>query len=224
LTLLLQDEEVRRESEEVSSSQGSTAKAPWLTPFVIAMNKTQNRPATKRPHNGRVVGAGVGHKFKQHYGEESKEQRKERKKLEAKDFKEQFVRKDDLPNLIQDGVANTLFTILQQLRKEDEDHRQGSGGSAGASNSTPPAPITKEVLERMMKAVTNANIAPAHREDSENAAGRHDPQALIVRHSSPAISCTPVRRVSTLEELNALTVSVDIRSARPSATYYTCPL
>ena len=201
---------MRAESQEESSSQGSTAKkAPWCTPFVMAMNKTQNRPLKKRPHNGRVVGAGVGHKFKQHYDEETLEERKERKKAEAKDLEENYVRKADLPDLIQDGVASTLLTIVQQLRKEDEDNRrQGSGASAGASNTTPPAAITADVLERMLAAVANTKSASAHGEDpAASEADRHDPQALVVRRSSPAISAsTPIPRVSTLEELNALTV------------------
>lgn len=173
-----------------------------MTPFVMAMNKTKNKPATQRPHNGRVVGAGVGHKFKQHYGQETTEERKERKKAEAKDF----VRKEDLPNLIQDGVASTLLSIIQQLRKEDEDHRQQGSGGSGASNSTPPAPITADVLERMMTAVHNTRVAPA-----ASVVDRPDPQALVVRRS-PAISSTPIPRVSTLEELNALTVIANLVS------------
>ena len=181
------------------------------------MNRTKGKPATERPHNGCVVGAGVGHKFRQHYGIETKEQRKERKKSEAQeaqDLREKVTRMEaNLPNLIQDGVATTIGIILQTLQNEEEG-RQASGPlpSEGASNSTPPLKVTPDLLARLLTVAKNVNSASAQ-QDPPAAANNNDalalrenptasnnsprrqqdsPALITAPRRSPSISCTPV--------------------------------
>jgi hypothetical protein len=45
-----------------SSSQMSTGKVPWDNPYVRGINIAKEQLPLKRPHLGRVTGAGVGRK------------------------------------------------------------------------------------------------------------------------------------------------------------------
>jgi hypothetical protein len=45
---------------QCSSSQGSSSKAPWDSPFHRTMNKVMERLVSQPLHNGRIVGEGLG--------------------------------------------------------------------------------------------------------------------------------------------------------------------
>jgi hypothetical protein len=235
MTFLLQEAEKKRQSQEACSSQSSAPKAVWDNTFVRAYNKTKGLNPTKRPHNGRVVGAGVGRKFKQYYGVETKEQRKERKKYEvaeAEALREKVAHMEEtLDERIQDGVAKTLLHVLSAMQDEDQGRAPGSEG--GSSNTTPPLlnkVISADILQRMIAAAQKANSSGEARQDPPAAGNKND--ALVLREKpassntsacrgpdspalieaptrrSPSISCTPVRGPTPLEELNALTVII----------------
>jgi hypothetical protein len=51
-----------KQAKSASSSQTSMAKVPWDNPVIRGMNIVKEQPLLKRPHFGRVIGAGVGHK------------------------------------------------------------------------------------------------------------------------------------------------------------------
>ncbi|KAK1633158.1 hypothetical protein QYE76_007473 [Lolium multiflorum] len=68
-TFLPQEEERQRlsQGDEGSSSQASTGRVAWDKPLVRALNIVNEHSPTRRPHRGRVAGAGTGHKH-DHYG------------------------------------------------------------------------------------------------------------------------------------------------------------
>ncbi|KAK1666298.1 hypothetical protein QYE76_054457 [Lolium multiflorum] len=63
------EEERQRLSQcdEGSSSQASMGRVAWDKPLVRAINLVNEHSPTRRPHRGRVAGAGTGHKHG-HYG------------------------------------------------------------------------------------------------------------------------------------------------------------
>ena len=201
MTFLLQEAEKKRQSQEACSSQSSTApKAVWENPFVRAYNKTKGLNSTERPHYGRVVGAGVGRKFKQYYGVETKEQRKERKKYEvaeAEALREKVAHMEEtLDERIQDGVAKTLLHVLSAMQDEDQGRAPGSapGSEGGSSNTTPPLlnkVISADILQRMIAAAQKANSSGEARQDPPAAGNKND--ALVLREK-PASSNTSARR------------------------------
>ena len=66
-----------------------------------------DKPPTKRPHKGRVVGAGVGHKHSHHYPE-NKEDREERKRQETVEIRERL-------DSVQTTVQNIGEIVKQQV-------------------------------------------------------------------------------------------------------------
>ena len=168
------------------------------------MNKVLERPVTQRPHKGRVVGAGVGHKHSHHYPE-SKEDREARKKKENEDMSKRLDvvtdKVESIPAIIKQQVAEQLKTTLlvqqQALIAWDQGGRKGPMPllSVGDSNSVnvarPNAPATE---------------APGTGAPATEPAPEQSP-ALSVPRSSPSVSCAPVLGPKPLAELNALTVT-----------------
>ena len=74
---------------------------------------------TKRPHRGRVVGAGVGHKHS-HYYPETEKDREDRKKKENKDMSKRWdvvvEQVEIIPDIVKQQVAEQFkhMMLIQQ--------------------------------------------------------------------------------------------------------------
>ena len=102
----------------------------------------QNREELARPHKGRVVGAGVGHKHS-HYYPESKEGREERKKKENEDMSKRLDvvtdKVESIPQIIKQQVVEQLKTTLlvQALISWDQGGRKGPMPLLSLGDSNP---------------------------------------------------------------------------------------
>ena len=145
-----------QESASRTSSSSSTKPLPWDQPFVRALNKVQERPATQRPHKGRVVGAGVGHKHSHHYPE-SKEDREERKKKDNEDMSKRLDvvadKVESIPDIVQKAMAKQVKSVIlvqqQALISWDQGGRKGPmplfsiADSTSVNEARPNAPATE---------------------------------------------------------------------------------
>ena len=177
----------------------------------------QNREELARPHKGRVVGAGVGHKHS-HYYPESKEGREERKKKENEDVSKRLdvvdAKVDSIPSIVQKAVQEQVKSIVlvqqQALIAWDRDGRKGPmplfsiADSTSVNEARPNAPATEAPA-----AGARATEAPAaDARATEAPAQPEQSPALSVPRSSPSVSGMPVLIAPTpLDELNALTVT-----------------
>ena len=176
------------------------------------MNKVQERPATQRPHKGRVVGAGVGHKHS-HYYPDTKEAREERKRQETLDINQRLDSvTSSIPEIVKQQVAEqvaaqfraTIGIQQQALIAWDRDGRKGPMPllSIGDSNSINVAATDAPDMEAPAAAAP-ATDAPAMEVPAEN----DQLPTFSVPGSSPSVSCPPAVGPTPLAELNALTVT-----------------
>ncbi|KAK1692050.1 hypothetical protein QYE76_008747 [Lolium multiflorum] len=213
------DEEERQrlsQGDEGSSSQASTGRVAWDKPLVRALNIVNEHSPTRRPHRGRVAGAGTGHKH-DHYGLSSaadKNARNERKQREAEEMRESIlaqVQAGLVPQLVPQlkatlvpevkaEVAASVQADFNALRAWYEGGKQGPPPKMqvvsfdGSNSMAPPSAGNDNVIMETPPAA--GNVAGAR--DSPSMPG-----------SSPSVTCTPAAACagpSTLAELNALTV------------------
>ena len=178
-----------------SSSQGS---APvWDTPFNRALNEVMGKKPGKKPATGRVVGGGNGASWDYYY-HESKEKRKERKRMADASIVEQIDRRveEKTRDLVQVEMGRQMTTMVNSFISWMEGGQKGpfSLPSFGASTSNSKAPPKELIM------VTPTNNAPG--------GNGHSPPSTAPSSSNPSIaSALNVRgSVSTLAQLEALTV------------------
>ncbi|KAK1610390.1 hypothetical protein QYE76_034063 [Lolium multiflorum] len=201
--------------DEGSSSQASTGRVAWDKPLVRALNIVNEHSPTRRPHRGRVAGAGTGYKHG-HYGLSSaddKNARSERKQREAEEMRESILAEVQA-GLVPQLVPQLKATLVPEVKAEvaasvqadfNALHAWYEGGKQGpppkmqvvsfdGSNSmAPPSAGNDNVI--METPPAEGNVAGAR--DSPSMPG-----------SSPSVTCTPAAACagpSTLAELNALT-------------------
>jgi hypothetical protein len=186
------------------------------------MNLVQDRPVTKRPHRGRVVGAGVGHKHS-HYYPETEKDREDRKKKKKDDMSKRLdvvvEQVENIPDIVKKQVAEQM-KLMVQLQQEalinwDKNGREGPMPlfSLEDSNSVNRAPAATEAPATEAPAAdARAMEAPSQPEQSP---------ALSQPRSSPSVCGAPAAKGPTpLAELNALTVT----SLPPRFAQHTCLL
>ncbi|KAK1667248.1 hypothetical protein QYE76_055407 [Lolium multiflorum] len=172
--------------DEGSSSQASTGRVAWDKPLVRALNIVNEHSPTRRPHRGRVAGAGTGYKHG-HYGLSSaddKNARSERKQREAEEMRE--------------SILAEVQADFNALHAWYEGGKQGPPKMQvvsfdGSNSMAPPSAGNDNVIMETPPAA--GNVAGAR--DSPSMPG-----------SSPSVTCTPAAACagpSTLAELNALT-------------------
>ena len=182
-----------------SSSQGS---APvWDTPFNRALNEVMGKKPGKKPATGRVVDGGNGASWDYYY-HESKEKRKERKRMADASIVEQIDRRveEKTRDLVQDEMGRQMTAILPTMVNSFISWIQGGQKgpfplpSFGASTSSSQAPPKELIM------VTPTNNAPGGH--------GHSPPSTAPSSSNPSVaSAMNVRGgVSTLAQLEALTV------------------
>jgi hypothetical protein len=207
-----------------TSSSSSTPALPWDKPFERAMNLVQDRPVTKRPHRGRVVGAGVGHKHS-HYYPETEKDREDRKKKEKDDMSKRLDvvadKVENIPDIVKQQVAEQFKQMVQiqhqALINWDLNGRKGPmplfsmEDSNSVNRAGPNAPATEAPA-----ADARAMEAPSQPEQSP---------ALSQPRSSPSVCGAPAKGPTPLAELNALTVtSLPPRFAQHTCLLHPCPL
>ena len=208
--LLLQQREQQAESA-ASSSQASTNKVAWDTPFVRALNSVKGHTPLKRPHMGRVVGVGQGRKHHA-YGlaPQPGTSRTTRVRPEAQENENLRAKLADLeesiPRRVEDQLAiklNEIWpTMMESMSAYIAGGRQGPVPmfSLGGSNSINVSPPSAPPSAPHQQFVTPDPAAAAN-----NAAPREESPAFA--GSSPSVTCTPTLGPSPLAELEALTVT-----------------
>ena len=180
------------------------------------MNRVKNVDPLKRPHMGRVTGAGHGRKHANHglaepsTKESRQEAREERKRQQNRDTEVLRNKLDTLeasiPQRVDDAVAkrvNELMpTVIESLAAYFAGDQQGPVPviSLGGSNSHNMAPREESAPRENAPVVTNF-VTPA----VSNPRARED-SPLVAVASSPSVTCMPIPGPSTLAELDALTV------------------
>ncbi|KAK1602665.1 hypothetical protein QYE76_037218 [Lolium multiflorum] len=178
--------------DEGSSSQASTGRVAWDKPLVRALNIVNEHSPTRRPHRGRVAGAGTGYKHG-HYGLSSaadKNARSERKQREAEEMRESILAQVQSP--LQSKQISTLYTRGMRVANKPPPKIQVVSFD-GSNSMAPPSAGNDNVIMETPPAA--GNVAGAR--DSPSMPG-----------SSPSVTCTPAAACagpSTLAELNALT-------------------
>ncbi|KAK1651295.1 hypothetical protein QYE76_069100 [Lolium multiflorum] len=196
--------------DEGSSSQASTGRVAWDKPLVRALNIVNEHSPTRRPHRGRVAGAGTGYKHG-HYGLSSaddKNARSERKQREAEEMRESIlaqVQAGLVPQLVPQLKATLVPEVAASVQADfNALHAWYEGGKQappkmqvvsfdGSNSMAPPSAGNDNVIMETPPAA--GNVAGAR--DSPSMPG-----------SSPSVTCTPAAACagpSTLAELNALT-------------------
>ncbi|KAK1565940.1 hypothetical protein QYE76_007682, partial [Lolium multiflorum] len=183
------------QGDEGSSSQASTGRVAWDKPLVRALNIVNEHSPTRRPHRGRVAGAGTGYKHG-HYGLSSaadKNARNERKQREAEEMRESILAQVQA-GLVPQLVPQLKATLVPEVKAEVAAGVQADFNALQACNSmVPPSAGNDNVIMETPPAA--GNVAGAR--DSPSMPG-----------SSPSVTCTPAAACagpSTLAELNALT-------------------
>ncbi|KAK1668544.1 hypothetical protein QYE76_056703 [Lolium multiflorum] len=183
------------QGDEGSSSQASTGRVAWDKPLVRALNIVNEHSPTRRPHRGRVAGAGTGYKHG-HYGLSSaadKNARNERKQREAEEMRESILAQVQA-GLVPQLVPQLKATLVPEVKAEVAASVQADFNALQACNSmVPPSAGNDNVIMETPPAA--GNVAGAR--DSPSMPG-----------SSPSVTCTPAAACagpSTLAELNALT-------------------
>ena len=182
-----------------SSSQGS---APvWDTPFNRALNEVMGKKPGTKPATGRVVGGGNGASWDYYY-HESKEKRKERKRMADASIVEQIDRRveEKTRDLVQDEMGRQMTAILPTMVNSFISWMQGGQKgpfplpSFGASTSNNQAPPDEPIM------VTPTNDA--------SGGNRHSPPSTMPSSNPSVASAMPGcgGGVSTLAQLEALTV------------------
>ncbi|KAK1670637.1 hypothetical protein QYE76_058796 [Lolium multiflorum] len=180
------------QGDEGSSSQASTGRVAWDKPLVRALNIVNEHSPTRRPHRGRVAGAGTGYKHG-HYGLSSaadKNARNERKQREAEEMRESILAQVQSP--LESKQISTLYKRGMRVANKAPPKMQVVSFN-GSNSMVPPSAGNDNVIMETPPAA--GNVAGAR--DSPSMPG-----------SSPSVTCTPAAACagpSTLAELNALT-------------------
>jgi hypothetical protein len=186
-----------------SSSQTSTGKVPWDTPFIRGLNTVKARPLLDKPH--RVPGAGGGRKLAD-YGldvpastKESRQAQKDReheallkKVADLETTMEQRV-SAAVASKVDDAVATRVNEIIPDLVLSMKNYF--AGGQKG------PMPVIS------LGASNSDNRPPTiHAQCTPNLVCAREDSAAMGGASSPSVTCTPGLGPSTRAELDALTV------------------
>ncbi|KAK1660477.1 hypothetical protein QYE76_048636 [Lolium multiflorum] len=192
-----------------SSSQTSTGKVPWDTPFIRGLNTVKARPLLDKPH--RVPGAGGGRKLAD-YGLDVPASTRSRGQWGADDREHEALLKKvaDLETTMEqrvsaevdDALANRVNEIIPDLVLSMKNYFDAGGKgpmpviSLGASNSDNRPPT------RHAQCTPNLVTPPAG-----NVGAREDSPDLGGPSTSPSVTCTPGLGPSTRAELDALTAN-----------------
>ncbi|KAK1653400.1 hypothetical protein QYE76_071205 [Lolium multiflorum] len=189
-----------------SSSQTSTGKVPWDTPFIRGLNTVKARPLLDKPH--RVPGAGGGRKLA-NYGLDVPASTRESRQAQKDREHEALLKKvADLETMMEqrvsaevdDVLANRVNEIIPDLVLSMKNYFDAGGKgpmpviSLGASNSDNRPPT------RHAQCTPNLVTPPAG-----NVGAREDSPDLGGPSTSPSVTCTPDLGPSTRAELDALT-------------------
>ncbi|KAK1628880.1 hypothetical protein QYE76_003195 [Lolium multiflorum] len=194
--------------DEGSSSQASTGRVAWDKPLVRALNIVNEHSPTRRPHRGRVAGAGTGYKHG-HYGLSSaadKNARNERKQREAEEMRESILAQVQA-GLVPQLVPQLKATLVPEVKAEVAASVQADFNALHACNSMAPP------------SAGNDNVIMETPPAAGNVAGARDSPSMP--GSSPSVTCTPAAACagpSTLAELNALTTLIRINTYSGSTT------
>lgn len=207
---LLQQAQIQAAESAGSSSQTSTGKVPWDNPYVRGINIAKEQPPLKRPHLGRVTGAGAGHKHSA-YGlaEPSTKESRQAKKSQDTSETEALKRKiadleTNMERRVEEKTVAKVNEIMPDLAQRITAYIAGGQMgplpllSLGASNSD------KEASRAQSEPQHDSHAATVTPEGSNTGAGRTEDSPAVAA-SSPSITCTPAGP-STLAELDALTV------------------
>ncbi|KAK1664319.1 hypothetical protein QYE76_052478 [Lolium multiflorum] len=201
--------------DEGSSSQASTGRVAWDKPLVRALNIVNEHSPTRRPHRGRVAGAGTGYKHG-HYGLSSaddKNARSERKQREAEEMRESILAEVQA-GLVPQLVPQLKATLVPEVKAEvaasvQADFNALHAWYEGGKQGPPPKMqvVSFDGSNSMAPpSAGNDNVIMETPPAAGNVAGARDSPSMP--GSSPSVTCTPAAACagpSTLAELNALT-------------------
>ncbi|KAK1682605.1 hypothetical protein QYE76_043453 [Lolium multiflorum] len=201
--------------DEGSSSQASTGRVAWDKPLVRALNIVNEHSPTRRPHRGRVAGAGTGYKHG-HYGLSSaadKNARNERKQREAEEMRESILAQVQA-GLVPQLVPQLKATLVPEVKAEvaasvQADFNALHAWYEGGKQAPPPKMqvVSFDGSNSMAPpSAGNDNVIMETPPAAGNVAGARDSPSMP--GSSPSVTCTPAAACagpSTLAELNALT-------------------
>jgi hypothetical protein len=207
---LLQQAQIQAAESAGSSSQTSTGKVRWDNPYVRGINIAKEQPPLKRPHLGRVTGAGAGRKHSA-YGLAAPSTKESRQAKKSQDTSETEALKRKIADLetnmerrVEEKTIAKVNEIMPDLAQRIAAYIAGGQMgrlpllSLGASNSD------KEALRAQSEPQHDSPAATVTPEGSNTGAG-HTEDSPAVAASSPSITCTPAGPL-TLAELDALTV------------------
>ncbi|KAK1605574.1 hypothetical protein QYE76_029247 [Lolium multiflorum] len=203
------------QGDEGSSSQASTGRVAWDKPLVRALNIVNEHSPTRRPHRGRVAGAGTGHKH-DHYGLSSaadKNARNERKQREAEEMRDSILAQVQA-GLVPQLVPQLKATLVPEVKAEvaasvQADFNALHAWYEGGKQGPPPKMqvVSFDGSNSMAPpSAGNDNVIMETPPAAGNVAGARDSPSMP--GSSPSVTCTPAAACagpSTLAELNALT-------------------
>ncbi|KAK1648778.1 hypothetical protein QYE76_066583 [Lolium multiflorum] len=200
--------------DEGSSSQASTGRVAWDKPLVRALNIVNEHSPTRRPHRGRVAGAGTGYKHG-HYGLSSaadKNARSERKQREAEEMRESILAQVQA-GLVPQLVPQLKATLVPEVKAEvaasvQADFNALHAWYEGGKQAPPKMQVVSFDGSNSMAppSAGNDNVIMETPPAAGNVAGARDSPSMP--GSSPSVTCTPAAACagpSTLAELNALT-------------------
>ncbi|KAK1644183.1 hypothetical protein QYE76_061988 [Lolium multiflorum] len=200
--------------DEGSSSQASTGRVAWDKPLVRALNIVNEHSPTRRPHRGRVAGAGTGYKHG-HYGLSSaddKNARSERKQREAEEMRESILAEVQA-GLVPQLVPQLKATLVPEVKAEvaasvQADFNALHAWYEGGKQAPPKMQVVSFDGSNSMAppSAGNDNVIMETPPAAGNVAGARDSPSMP--GSSPSVTCTPAAACagpSTLAELNALT-------------------
>ncbi|KAK1613543.1 hypothetical protein QYE76_019060 [Lolium multiflorum] len=209
-----------------SSSQTSTGKVPWDTPFIRGLNTVKARPLLDKPH--RVPGAGGGRKLAD-YGldvpastKESRQAQKDReheallkKVADLETTMEQRVSAEvqqrvsaevqqrvsaEVATKVDDAVASRVNLIIPDLVMSMKNYFAGGQKGPMPVISLGASNSDNRPPTRHAQCTPNLVTPPAG-----NVGAREDSPDLGGPSTSPSVTCTPGLGPSTRAELDALT-------------------
>ncbi|KAK1609673.1 hypothetical protein QYE76_033346 [Lolium multiflorum] len=211
-----------------SSSQTSTGKVPWDTPFIRGLNTVKARPLLDKPH--RVPGAGGGRKLAD-YGldvpastRESRQAQKDReheallkKVADLETTMEQRVSAEvqqrvsaevqqrvsaEVASKVDDALANRVNEIIPDLVLSMKNYFDAGGKGPMPVISLGASNSDNRPPTRHAQCTPNLVTPPAG-----NVGAREDSPDLGGPSTSPSVTCTPGLGPSTRAELDALTAN-----------------
>jgi hypothetical protein len=228
-----------------SSSQTSTGKVPWDTPFIRGLNTVKARPLLDKPH--RVPGAGGGRKLAD-YGldvpastKESRQAQKDReheallkKVADLETTMEQRVSAEvqqrvsaevqqrvsaKVASKVDDALANRVNEIIPDLVLSMKNYFAGGQKGPMPVISLGASNSDNRPPTRHAQCTPNLVTPPAG-----NVGAREDSPDLGGHSTSPSVTCTPGLGPSTRAELDALTVINLVSQALQISYFVVAPL